>query len=195
MDNLLEDMDFIVEVDKLKSIIRQTGLMDGSRRENDAEHSWHLALMAMTLKDYIDFEVDVNRVINMLLIHDLVEIYAGDTFCYDEKGNEDKLEREVRAAEKIFGLLSGDKSKEFRKLWEEFEEKKSNDALFAASMDRLEPLLSNFYSGGGTWVKYSIEKKQVLERVAPIEKTSKRLWQYTMDLLDRAVDEGYIIGE
>lgn len=191
---LVKDMDFIVEIDRMKSIIRQTGLMDGSRRENDAEHSWHIATMAMILEDYIDFEVDTNRVIKMLLIHDLVEVYAGDTFCYDKNGNKDKLEREIKAADKIFGML-GEKGKELRSLWEEFEEKKTNDALFAASMDRLQPILSNYYCQGGTWIKYGIKKSDVYKRIAPIEETSKALWEYITGVVDDAIDKGYIIED
>ena len=194
-ENLIKDMDFIIEIDKMKSIIRQTGLIDGSRRENDAEHSWHIATMAITLEEYIDFDVNTNRVVKMLLIHDLVEIYAGDTFCYDKKGNSDKLERELKAADKIFGMLSEEKGKEFRELWEEFERRESNDALFAATMDRLQPILSNYYSGGGTWVKYKIKKSEVYKRIAPIEETSKALWKYVTSIVDDAVDKEYIIND
>lgn len=187
----MRDMDFIIEIDRMKSIIRQTSLMDGTRRENDAEHSWHVATMAMILSDYIDFEVDTDRVIKMLLIHDLVELYAGDTFCYDKKGNEDKLERELKAADKIFGML-GDKGKLLRTLWEEFEERESNDALFAASMDRLQPILSNYYSNGGTWVKYGIKRSEVYKRIAPIENTSKDLWEYATGIVEDSIEKGYI---
>ncbi len=193
--NLLKDMEFIVEIDKMKNIIRQTTLVGGSRRENDAEHSWHIATMAFTLEEYIDIEVDVNRVIKMLLIHDLVEIYAGDTFCYDIEGNKDKAEREKESADKIFSMISGDKALEFRKLWEEFEERKSNDALFAASMDRIEPLLSNYYSNGGTWTKYNIKKSDVYKRIAPVELTSKALWEFATSLIEDAINKGFIINE
>lgn len=193
--NLIKDMEFVIEIDKMKNIIRQTTLMDGSRRENDAEHSWHIATMALILEEYIDLEVNINRVIKMLLVHDLVELYAGDTFCYDNKGNEDKKERELKAADIIFNMISGEKGLEIRKLWEEFEEQKSNDALFAASMDRLEPILSNYQSGGGTWIKYGIKRSEVYKRIAPIEETSESLWVYITGVVEDAVKKGYILKD
>ena len=147
---LLKDIEFIVELDKMKSILRQTSLIDKSKRENDAEHSWHISVMAMVLSEYANEEIDVCKVIKMLLIHDLVEIYAGDTFCYDVEGNKDKKERELKAADKIFGMLDEDKGMELRKLWDEFEEMNTKEALFAASMDRLQPFFNNYFSGGGT---------------------------------------------
>lgn len=194
-NQLKRDMDFVVEIDKMKSIIRQTGLLDGSRRENDAEHSWHIATMAMVLEDYVDFDVDINRVVRMLLIHDLVEIDAGDTFCYDKKGNEDKLERELRAADRVFGILGREKGEDFRALWEEFEKRETNDARFAASMDRLQPILSNYYSGGGTWLKYGIKRSDVYRRIAPIETISQALWDYVTDMVEDAIEKGYIIRD
>ena len=125
-ERLIKQIEFIVEIDKLKKICRQTLLMDGSRNENDAEHSWHIALMAMVLSEYSSQDLNVDKVIKMLLVHDLVEIDAGDTFCYDEKANEDKAEREQKAADRIFSLLPPDQEKEFRALWEEFEEREDS---------------------------------------------------------------------
>lgn len=191
-ERLLKDIEFIVELDKMKSILRQTTLIDKSRRENDAEHSWHISVMAMVLSEYANEEVDLFKVIKMLLVHDLVEIYAGDTFCYDKKGNSDKKERELKAADKIFGMLSEDKAIEMRELWDEFEEMKTKEALFAASMDRLQPIFSNYFSGGGTWTKFGITKAEVHKRVAPLEKSSTELWEFTLKLIDDAVDRGYI---
>lgn len=191
-ERLLKDIEFIVELDKMKSILRQTTLIDKSRRENDAEHSWHISVMAMVLSEYANEEVDLFKVIKMLLVHDLVEIYAGDTFCYDKKGNSDKKERELKAADKIFGMLSKDKAIEMRELWDEFEEMKTKEALFAASMDRLQPIFSNYFSGGGTWTKFGITKAEVHKRVAPLEKSSTELWEFTLKLIDDAVDRGYI---
>ncbi|NMB07052.1 MAG: HD domain-containing protein [Tissierellia bacterium] len=191
-ERLLKDIEFIVELDKMKSILRQTTLIDKSRRENDAEHSWHISVMAMVLSEYANERVDLFKVIKMLLVHDLVEIYAGDTFCYDKKGNSDKKERELKAADKIFGMLSEDKAIEMRELWDEFEEMKTKEALFAASMDRLQPIFSNYFSGGGTWTKFGITKAEVHKRVAPLEKSSTELWEFTLKLIDDAVDRGYI---
>lgn len=192
-ERLKKDIGFIVELDKMKNIFRQTSLMDASRKENDAEHSWHVATMALILQEYADEEIDICRVIKMLLVHDLVEIYAGDTFCYDVKGNEDKEARELEAADKIFGLLEADKGQEIRQLWEEFEAMESQDAIFAAAMDRLQPIFSNYFSGGGTWKKFAINKEQVHKRVGPLENASARLWEFTLELIDDAVEKGYIL--
>jgi putative hydrolase of HD superfamily len=191
-EKLLKDIEFIVELDKMKSTFRQTTLIDKSRRENDAEHSWHISIMAMVLSEYANEDIDLFKVIKMLLVHDLVEIYAGDTFCYDKKGNEDKKERELKAADKIYGILSKDKAMEIRALWDEFEEMETKEALFAASMDRLQPIFSNYFSGGGTWTKYGISKAEVHKRIAPIEKSSTELWEFTLNLIEDAVDRGYI---
>lgn len=198
MDNkrLKKQIEFIVEVDKIKKICRQTLLMDGSRNENDAEHSWHLALMAMVLSEYAPAKnLDLTRVIKMVLVHDLVEIDAGDTFCYDEKANEDKGEREQKAAERIFGLLPTDQEKEFRALWEEFEEGETPEARFAASLDRMQPLLSNYYTNGHTWVKYDVKYDKVVKRMEPIEESAPALWEYTLEILEDSIQKGYLKRE
>lgn len=193
-ERLRKDMDFIIELDKMKSIMRQTTLIDGSKREDDAEHSWHIAVMAMVLHEYSNAPIDVCKVIKMLLVHDLIEIYAGDTFCYDVEGNKSKKERELEAAEKLYGMLDEDKGRELRSLWDEFEEMRTNEAVFAAAMDRLQPLFSNYYSGGGTWVKHNVTKEQVYNRIAPIEKASDKLWEFVTNLIEDAVRKGYIAG-
>lgn len=193
-DRLAKDIQFILELDKMKSILRQTTLIDASRRENDAEHSWHIAVMAMVLSEYSNKKIDVCKVVKMLLIHDLVEIYAGDTFCYDKKGNESKHERELKAADRIFGLLDEDKGKELRALWEEFEEMKTNEAIFAAAMDRMQPLFCNYHSGGGTWKKYNISKEQVYKRMEPIKHASSELWELVTNIVEDAVEKGYIVS-
>lgn len=189
---LLKDIEFIVEIDKMKTIFRQTSLIGVDQRENDAEHSWHIALMAVILEEYSNKEIDILKVIKMLLTHDLVEIYAGDTFCYDVKGNEDKREREVKAAERIYGMLDKEKGSELRLLWDEFEDMKSPEALFAASMDRMQPMLNNYYNDGGTWVKYDVEKESIYKRIAPVEKTSDELWEYLKYIIEDAEKRGYI---
>lgn len=198
MDNerLKKQMEFIVEVDKIKKIYRQTLLMDGSRNENDAEHSWHLALMAIVLSEYsLAQELDLSRVIKMVLVHDLVEIDAGDTFCYDEKANEDKEERERRAAERIFGLLPPDQAEEFKGLWEEFEERKTPEACFAAALDRLQPLLSNYHTNGHTWVKYDVKYDKVIKRNYPIKESAPALWEYVLEILEDSIQKGYLERE
>ena len=189
---LLKDIDFIVEVDKMKTVLRQTSLIGIDQRENNAEHSWHIALMAVILEEYSNKSIDILKVIKMLLIHDLVEIYAGDTFCYDLKGNEDKREREVKAAEKIYGMLDREKGSELRLLWDEFESMKTPEALFATSMDRMQPMLNNYYNDGGTWTKYDVEKESIYKRIAPLEKTSDELWEYMKYVIEDAEKRGYI---
>lgn len=166
--------------------------MDGSKHENDAEHSWHIAVMAMVLQEYSNAPIDVCKVIKMLLVHDLVEIYAGDTFCYDLEGNKSKKDRELEAADKLYSILDEDKGKELRSLWDEFEEMETNEAIFAAAMDRMQPLFSNYYSGGGTWKKFNVKKEDVYKRIAPIEKASDELWKYVTNMIEDAVKKGYI---
>ncbi|HHV39220.1 MAG TPA: HD domain-containing protein [Tepidimicrobium sp.] len=196
IDKKLEkDIEFIVELDKMKSILRQTRLIDRSRRENDAEHSWHISVMALLLSEYADEDVDVCKVIKMLLIHDVVEIYAGDTFCYDVEASKDKKERELKAADKIFGILEEKKGRELRALWEEFEEKKTKEALFAASMDRLQPFLNNYYSDGGTWKRFNVSKSAIYERIAPLKNSSKELWKFARNMIEDSFDKGYIRRE
>lgn len=189
---LLKDMEFIIELDKMKSILRQTSLINEDRREDDAQHSWHITVMAMILSEYSNEKVDVCKVMKMLLTHDLVEIFAGDTFCYDKVGNSDKREREVAAAEKIFGMLDEDKGKELRALWDEFEEMKTPEALFAASMDRLQPMLNNYYNDGGTWKKYDVAKSDIYKRINPVKESSDELWSFTENMIEDAFKKGFI---
>lgn len=191
-ENLLKEIEFIIELDKMKNIFRQTSIIDKSRRENDAEHSWHVAIMSIILSEYADDDIEVYRVMKMLLVHDLIEIYAGDTFCYDEIGNRDKIEREERAAYKLFNILPENKGKKVKELWEEFEKMETKESLFANSMDRLQPFLMNYYSDGGTWEKYDISKEQVLKRAEPIKRSSKKLWEFAEGLIEDSVKKGYI---
>lgn len=192
-DRLKKQIEFIVEVDKLKNIHRQTLLMDGSRNENDAEHSWHLALMAMVLYEHSSTkELDILKVLKMLVIHDIVEIDAGDTFCYDEKANEDKAERELKAADRIFNILPSDQSREFRLLWDEFEAKETPEAVFAASLDRLQPLISNYHTKGHTWVKYGIRSHKVVERNRPIKEGAPNLWEYVKEIVEDSIKKGIL---
>jgi len=162
-NRLEQQIKFILEIDKLKTVIRQNFISDGSRRENDSEHSWHMAMMAVVLSEYFE-GADVLRTIKMALMHDLVEIYAGDTFAYDEKGYLDKEEREQKAADKLFSLLPPDQEKEFRELWQEFERADTKEAVFAASLDRLQPLLLNSATEGKMWKLQKVTKDKVLKR-------------------------------
>lgn len=194
-ERLLKDMEFIVELDKMKSILRQTSLINEDRREDDAQHSWHISVMAMVLSEYSNEKIDVCKVIKMLLTHDLVEIFAGDTFCYDKEGNNDKRERELIAAEKIFGMLEEDKGKELRALWDEFEEMKTPESLFAASMDRLQPMLNNYHNNGGTWGKFNVAKEDIYKRIAPLKKSSDEIWSFAEKMIEDAANRGLIKKE
>jgi putative hydrolases of HD superfamily len=188
-------MDFILEIDKAKSVFRRTYLVDGTRLENDAEHGWHIAVMAMLLEPYASGQVDISRVIRMLLVHDLVEIDAGDTYAYDAEGNRDKLEREIAAAERIFAILPESDEDEFRALWDEFEACQSDDAKFAGAMDKLQPLLLNYHSGGKSWMEHHIRRSQVIERLRAIGDGSPTLWDYALSLIEKGVEHGWLIDE
>ncbi|KAM3101926.1 HD domain-containing protein [Phormidesmis sp. 146-20] len=192
---LHDQLRFIVEIDKLKHVLRQTSLIDKSRRENDAEHSWHLAMMAIVLSEYAAQTVDLGRVLKMVLIHDLVEIDAGDTFCYDEQGAETQADRERQAADRIFGLLPSDQTTELRLLWEEFEAKQTSDAQFAAALDRIQPVLHNYYTQGGTWKKAGVTIEKVRKRIAPIAQGAPILAQFIDNLIQDAVEKGYLASE
>lgn len=186
-------LEFIVETDKLKRVYRQTLLSDRSRQENSAEHSWHLALMAVLLKDAANEpDIDLLRTIQMLLIHDIVEIDAGDTFAYDDAGHEDKEEREQQAANRLFGMLPEEQAAHFHALWREFEERKTPEARFAAALDRLHPMMLNFASQGAAWKKHGITRNQVHDRNHMISEGSASLWEYATSLIERAVDAGYL---
>lgn len=191
---LFRQIEFLIEIDRLKSIVRQSLLVDGSRQEDSAEHSWHLAVLAMVLAEHSRTPVDLLKVLKMILVHDIVEIDAGDTYCYDEKGNRDKAERENKAADRIFSLLPTDQAEELRSLWEEFESAKTPDALFAAALDRLQPLLNNFRSGGIMWQKHGIREEQVLSRNSSMAKGAPVLWDYAQKMIADAISKGWIAG-
>ncbi|WP_409342955.1 HD domain-containing protein [Paenibacillus sp. MBLB4367] len=192
-ERLLSQLSFIVEIDKLKTILRKSLIMDGSRLENDAEHTWHLAMMALILNEHAnDKSLDILRVLKMLLIHDIVEIDAGDTFAYDVKGNEDKAERENAAAERIFGLLPADQKAECLLLWQEFEVRQTSEAKYAAALDRLQPLLHNYHTQGYSWKKHGITSDMVLARNKHIASGSEELWAFAQELIQSAVAKGYL---
>lgn len=192
MERLHQQIGFILEIDKLKLIVRRTLLIDQSRRENDAEHSWHLAMMALVLAEYAEPGVDIGRVIHMLLLHDLVEIDAGDAFFYDAAAEADKAAREQQAAERLFGLLPDGQGVGLRALWEEFEARETADARFARALDRVQPMLHNFHTEGGTWKEYGVTLDQVRSRRALIAEASPQLWDYVDGLLAEAVRRGFL---
>ncbi len=192
MDKLKQQIAFILEVDKLKTIYRQSLIADKSRYENDAEHSWHLALMAFLLAGHTNCRVDLLKVIKMVLMHDIVEIDAGDTYCYDESAKLDKREREERAADRIFSLLPEEQCREMHELWEEFELMETPEAKYAAALDRLQPVLLNYTAGGLSWKKHGISADQVIERNHRIEDGSEKLWDFAKELINDAVKKDYL---
>ncbi|MEG6521984.1 HD domain-containing protein [Desulfotomaculum sp. 1211_IL3151] len=192
-ERLSQQIKFIVEIDKLKQILRQSVIIGSKKNENDAEHSWHLAVMAILLSEYAAQEIDVLKVIKMVLIHDLVEIDAGDTFCYDEKGNLDKEEREQRAAERIFNLLPKDQAQEIYDLWQEFENMNTPAACFAACLDRMQPFILNYHTNGHTWQKPGVNSTKVYQRAAVVKENAPILWEFVQELIEDAITKGYLI--
>ncbi len=191
-NRLHQQIQFILEIDRLKQILRQTLLTDSSRRENSAEHSWHLAMMAFVLAEYAPSGTDLLQAIKMLLIHDIVEIDAGDVSCYDVQSNLDKSEREQQAADRIFGLLPPDQAAELRALWDEFETRTTPTAQFAAALDRIQPILHNRQTQGHSWQIHGVKQAQVMQRLAPVETGAPQLWEYMQQLIDECIEAGYL---
>jgi putative hydrolase of HD superfamily len=188
---LEQQIAFLVEIDRLKHVLRRTSLIGGERRENTAEHSWHVTMIALVLAEYSNVPVDLQRVIKMLLVHDIVEIDAGDTFAFDVTGYLDKAERELIAADRIFGLLPGDQERELRGLWNEFEAGETPEARFANMADRLMPALQNYNNSGGTWREANLDRAMVEHRMEPISAASS-VYAYVNALIDEAVAHGMI---
>ncbi len=194
-ERLKKQMDFLLEADKLKFITRQTYLSDGKRKENDGEHSWHLALMAVLLSEYSTEKIDLIKVIMMVLIHDMVEIDAGDTYAYDAVGNQSKREREVKAADRIFNILPRDQAERFRQLWEEFEAYETPEAKFAHVCDNVQPLMLNDATDGLAWREHDVKKSQVLQRNRRTGEGSQVLMEYINGILDKNVESGNLRDE
>ena len=189
--NLSRALEFTIEMDKMKSIFRRSSIFDGTRRENDAEHSFHIAIMALAFEKYAPDGVNLLRVLKMLLVHDIVEIDAGDTFAYDKEANTTKKEREQAAAERLFSMIEN--GNELRALWEEFDAMETPDALYAISLDRLQPFISNCLNKGDTWFAGGVSKEAILKRMAPLEKGIPALWETVLRLIDENVEKGYVI--
>lgn len=184
---------FLREIDTLKNIFRQTYLLDGKRRENDAEHSWHLALYALVLSEYANEpDIDYNQVVTMVLLHDLVEIYAGDTFVYDEEGRKSQTKREADAAEKLLSLLPDDQRRQFETLINEFNAKETKESQFANALDRMQPLLHNVLTEGKSWKEHGVTREQVIEMNRHVENGSRPLWNYVKTLIDEAHEKGWL---
>jgi putative hydrolase of HD superfamily len=192
MERLLKQIEFIKEIDKIKFIFRKTKLISSNRNENDAEHSWHLAMMAMVLAEHANEPIDLLKVMKMVLIHDIVEIDAGDIFIYDSTKNHTNTEEELKAAKRIFSLLPEEQAQELIALWEEFEAGETADARFAKAMDRLEPLLQNSSNNGGTWNEFGVNYQKVYNKKKLIKNGSKTIWEYTEKLINDCVEQGIL---
>ncbi len=192
MERLERQLRFLLELDKQKEIVRQTYLADASRKEGDAEHAWHLAVMAFLLADYANEEIDVLKTIKMVLLHDVVEIDAGDTYAYDTEGSKTKRIREERAADRIYGMLPEDQKQEYRALWEEFEQRETPEAKFANTLDKVQPALLNHASGGKSWREHGIKKEQILNRNRTTHEGSETLWEYIRTLIEENTQKGNI---
>jgi len=190
--DLANQIAFIKEIDKLKYIQRKTKLFNSDRCENDAEHSWHLALMAIVLAEHSNEPIDILKVVKMVLIHDIVEIDAGDVFMYDTAKNHSNTDEERIAANRIFGLLPEKQAQEFISIWEEFEAGETSEAKFAKSMDRLEPLLQNTSNNGGTWKEFGVKYDKVYEKKSVIKEGSKTIWNYAEGLINDSVEKGIL---
>jgi putative hydrolase of HD superfamily len=191
-DQLLQQINFIKEIDKIKYIQRKTKLFHSDRPENDAEHSWHLAMMTIVLAEHSDVPVDVLKVLKMVLIHDIVEIDAGDTFIYDTQKNHSNTENELIAANRIFGLLPTEQAEELIAIWQEFEAGETPEARFAKAMDRIEPLLQNTSNNGGTWREFDVDYSKVFEKKKVIAQGSATLWKFAENLLNESVEKGIL---
>ncbi|MBQ6267254.1 MAG: HD domain-containing protein [Clostridia bacterium] len=191
-DRLRQQVEFLALIDRMKQVLRQNLVADASRRENDAEHSWHMAVTAMVLSEYATEPVDIPKAAELALVHDLVEIYAGDTFAYDTVGYQDKAARETAAAERLFGSLPGTQGAELRAFWEEFEACDTPESRFANIMDRFQPLILNYLSGGHTWKTFDVHKPTILKRNEIIRTWSPQLWIAVNEILDQAVKEGLL---
>lgn len=189
---LADQLRFLIEADRLKSVMRGNRIADGSRRENTAEHSWHLALFAMTLAEWATGPIDVARVMQMLLLHDLVEIECGDTPIFGTHGMSDQAEREQVAADKIFGILPADQSARMRALWEEFEAASTHDARFAKALDRLQPILLNHLAGGGTWLDYDVDLERERRMTNMYADAATSLWSAVDEIYEDAVRLGWL---
>ena len=190
-EKLKKQIDFIIEIDKIKSIIRKTKLFDGTRYENDAEHSWHICMMAVILQEYSNEKVDLLKVLKMLLIHDLVEIDAGDYLVYTDKNNE-KNEKEQKAAERIFSILPDEQKNELFFLWKEFELKETPEAKFAFALDRLEPVMQNYCNNGAAWAEHNIKYEKIVDVNSKIQAGSIELWGYAKSIIEEVKSSGVI---
>ena len=191
-DRMERQFRFALEADKEKRIGRQTYLSNGAEKENDAEHAWHLAMLAIVLKEYANEPVDLATVLETVLIHDVVEIDAGDTYAYDEAGNATKAEREQKAAERLYGILPKDQGERLKKLWEEFEAQSTPEARFANALDRIQPLMLNYNKQGEAWCSHGTRKEQVMGRMQPVFDGSEALGSFAVSMIEQAAQNGWL---
>lgn len=191
-ERLQKQLEFIREIDRIKYIFRKTRLFNSDRHENDAEHSWHLCMIAMILAEHANEPIDILKVIKMLLIHDIVEIDAGDTFLFDQNKNHTNTEEELKAAKRIFGMLPDDQSEELIAIWEEFEAFESKEARFARAMDHFEPILQNHSNQGGTWSEFDVPYETVVSKKKAIKQGSEFVWEHVLEILQESVDAGHL---
>ena len=193
MDRLDKQLTFTAEIDKMTSILRRTMLIDKSRRENDAEHSWHIAVMAMLFEEYATAPVDIGKVVRMCVVHDLIEIYAGDTFAYDVEGNKSKAEREEKAADRLFALLPEEQGAYIRALWEEFDRMETADSKYAACLDRIQPFFHNTLTEGHTWVESGTTDRAAVEkRMSIVKEFMPKVYQWVEKNIENAIAKGWL---
>lgn len=190
-EKIQKQIKFAITIDEMKNIFRRNLIADGSRRENDAEHSWHLAMLAVLLEEYSAEKVNVERVLKIALVHDLIEVYAGDTFAYDAKGNEDKHAREVQAADKLFGMLDPVQGAEIRALWDEFEAMETAESRYANAIDRIQPLILNYLTDGHTW-KMGVTSAQIYKRMDIIRTATPELWHIVEGIINTSIEAGIL---
>lgn len=191
-EKLQKQIKFAIVIDEMKNIFRRNLIIDGSRRENDAEHSWNLAMLAMLFEEYSTEKVNIERVLKIALVHDLIEVYAGDTFAYDAKGNEDKLQRETESADKLFGILDPEQGAEIRALWDEFEAKESPESKYANAIDRIQPLINNYMTNGHTWKEGDVRAPQIYRRMDIIRTTTPALWPIVEGIINTSIEIGIL---
>lgn len=191
-EKLQKQIKFALVIDEMKNIFRRNLIIDGTRRENDAEHSWNLAMLAMLFEEYSTEKVNIERVLKIALVHDLIEVYAGDTFAYDVKGNEDKLQREIESADRLFGILDPEQGAEIRALWDEFEAKETPESKYANAIDRIQPLINNYMTNGHTWKEGDVHAPQIYKRMDIIRTTTPALWPIVEGIISTSIEIGIL---
>ena len=192
MNRFEAQLAFLTEIDRMKTVYRRNVVIDRSRQEDDAAHSWHMAMFALVLLEYAPEGTDLLTVLKMCLVHDLVEVYAGDTFCYDAEGNKSKAGREREAADRLFSILPGEQGSEMRALWEEFDDPSTKEGWFAASVDRLQPFVLNMNTGGHTWHLAKVTRDDLIKRLMPVRNGMPGMWDHIVSMVDKVIEDGLV---